>query len=135
MLRFFETSLDPFREHDESMPPASLIGYYGRYCRQVWPFLVALMTISLVVSLIEVTILRFVGALVDILRTTSPDEVLKIHGGEFLAMALLDSHRASAGELHPRPHRPASDRAGDDQSHPLADASLRPAPVGFVFRQ
>jgi ATP-binding cassette subfamily B multidrug efflux pump len=71
------------------MPPASLIGYYGRYCKQVWPFLVALMTISLVVSLIEVTILRFVGALVDILRSTSPGEVLKTHGGEFLAMALL----------------------------------------------
>jgi ATP-binding cassette, subfamily B, multidrug efflux pump len=89
MLRFFETSLDPFREHDESMPPASLIGYYGRYCKQVWPFLVALMTISLVVSLIEVTILRFVGALVDMLRSTSPDAVLKTHGGEFLAIALL----------------------------------------------
>jgi ATP-binding cassette, subfamily B, multidrug efflux pump len=89
MLRFFETSLDPFREHDESMPPASLIGYYGRYCKQVWPFLVALMTISLIVSLIEVTILRFVGALVDMLRSSSPDEVLKTHGGEFLAMALL----------------------------------------------
>jgi ATP-binding cassette subfamily B multidrug efflux pump len=89
MLRFFETSLDPFREHDESMPPASLIGYYGRYCRQVWPFLAALMTISLIVSLIEVTILRFVGALVDMLRATSPDEALRAHGGEFLAMALL----------------------------------------------
>jgi ATP-binding cassette, subfamily B, multidrug efflux pump len=89
MLRFFEDSLDPFRAHDESMPPASLIGYYGRYCRQVWPFLVALMTVSLIVSLIEVTILRFVGALVDILRSTSPDEVLKSHGGQFLAMALL----------------------------------------------
>ena len=89
MLRFFETSLDPFREHDESMPPASLVGYYGRYCRQVWPFLVALMTISLIVSLIEVAILRFVGALVDILRSTSPDEVLRTYGGEFLAMALL----------------------------------------------
>jgi ATP-binding cassette subfamily B multidrug efflux pump len=89
MLRFFETSLDPFRAHDESMPPASLIGYYGRYCRQVWPFLVALMTISLIISLIEVTILRFVGALVDMLRSTSPAEVLHAHGGEFLAMALL----------------------------------------------
>jgi ATP-binding cassette subfamily B multidrug efflux pump len=89
MLRFFETSLDPFRKHDESMPPASLIGYYGRYCKQVWPFLVALMTISLIVSLIEVTILRFVGALVDMLRSASPDVALKTHGGEFLAMALL----------------------------------------------
>jgi ATP-binding cassette subfamily B multidrug efflux pump len=89
MFRFFETSIDPFREHDPSTPPASLIGYYGRYCRQVWPFLAALMTISLIVSLIEVTILRFIGALVDILRSTSPDKVLETHGGEFLAMALL----------------------------------------------
>ena len=80
MLRFFETILDPFRAHDESMPPANLLGYYGRYCRQVWPFLAALMTISLIVSLIEVTILRFVGALVDMLRSTSPDEVLRAHG-------------------------------------------------------
>jgi ATP-binding cassette subfamily B multidrug efflux pump len=89
MLRFFETSIDPFREHDESTPPASLIGYYGRYCRQVWPFLAALMTVSLIVSLIEVTILRYIGALVDTLRSTTPDEVLRTHGGEFLAMALL----------------------------------------------
>jgi ATP-binding cassette, subfamily B, multidrug efflux pump len=89
MFRFFETSIDPFREHDPSMPPASLFGYYGRYCLQVWPFLAALMTISLIVSLIEVTILRFIGALVDMLRSTNPDGVLKTHGGEFLAMALL----------------------------------------------
>jgi ATP-binding cassette, subfamily B, multidrug efflux pump len=89
MFRFFETSIDPFREHDPSMPPASLLGYYGRYCRQVWPFLAALLTIGLVVALIEVTIVRFVGALVDILRTARPDEVLQAHGGQFLAMALL----------------------------------------------
>jgi ATP-binding cassette subfamily B multidrug efflux pump len=89
MFRFFETRIDPFREHDESMPPASLFGYYGRYCRQVWPFLVALMAIGLVVSLIEVSILRFVGALVDTLRSASPDRLLREHGGEFLAMGLL----------------------------------------------
>ena len=69
------------------MPPANLISYHGRYCKQVWPFLVALMAVSLVVSLIEVTILRFVGALFDISRSTSPDGALKTHGGEFLAMA------------------------------------------------
>ena len=89
MFRFFETSIDPFRGHDPNMPPASLIGYYGRYCRQVWPFLVAMMAISLIVALIEVTILRFVGAIVDILRATPPEQVLENHGGQFLAMALL----------------------------------------------
>jgi len=89
MFRFFETRIDPFREHDDSTPPATLIGYYGRYCRQVWPYLAALMAISLVVSLIEVAILRFIGALVDLLRSTSPDKVLQDHGPEFLAMGLL----------------------------------------------
>ena len=47
------------------------------------------MTISLIVSLIEVTILRFIGALVDFLRSTSPAKVPEAHGGEFLAMGLL----------------------------------------------
>ena len=89
MLRFFETSIDPFRDHDDSMPPAGLIGYYGRYCRQVWPFLAALLAIGLIIALIEVTILRFIGALVDMLRATRPEEVLQAHGGQFLAMALL----------------------------------------------
>ena len=58
MFRFFEALIDPFRDHAGSMPPANLLGYYGRYCRQVWPLLVALMAVGLVVSLIEVTILR-----------------------------------------------------------------------------
>ena len=89
MFRFFETSIDPFRGHDPNMPPASLVGYYGRYCCQVWPFLVAMMAISLIVALIEVTIMRFVGAIVDILRATPPEQVLEDHGGQFLAMAIL----------------------------------------------
>ena len=57
------------------MPPATLLGYYWRYCRQVWPFLVALMAIGLIVSLIEVPILRFVGALVDISARDHPGAV------------------------------------------------------------
>ena len=89
MFRFFEALIDPFRDHDDSMPPANLIAYYGRYCRQIRPLLFALMAVGLIVSLIEVTILRFVGALVDTLRTSRPDEVFQTHGREFLGMALL----------------------------------------------
>ena len=89
MFRFFEAGIDPFRDHDTSMPPAGLIGYYGRYCRQVWPFLAGLMAIGLVIALIEVAILRFVGAIVDILRSTPRDKLIEAHGLQFLAMALL----------------------------------------------
>ncbi|WP_158817617.1 ABC transporter ATP-binding protein [Methylocapsa sp. S129] len=89
MFRFFETRIDPFRAHDESMPPADLLGFYWRYCRQVWPFLACLMAIGLIVSLIEVSILRFIGSLVDMLRATSPDQVLHDYGATFVSMGLL----------------------------------------------
>jgi ATP-binding cassette subfamily B multidrug efflux pump len=89
MFRFFETRLDPFRAHDESMPPASLLGFYWRYCRQLKALLACLMAIALIVSLIEVSILRFVGSLVDMLRATSPDRVLHDYGGTFILMGLL----------------------------------------------
>jgi ATP-binding cassette subfamily B multidrug efflux pump len=135
MFRFFETRIDPFRDHDDSMPPASLFGYYGRYCRQVWPYLAALMTIGLIVSLIEVTILRFIGALVDLLRSTSPDVLLHDHGGEFLAMALLILVGRPLASFTHDLIVAAGDRAGNDQPHPLADASLCLAPVGELFRQ
>jgi ATP-binding cassette subfamily B multidrug efflux pump len=86
MFRFFESRIDPFRDHDEAMPPAHLFGFYWHYCRQVWPFFAALMVIGLVVSLIEVSILRFVGSIVDILRATSPQRVLTDHRTTFLWM-------------------------------------------------
>jgi ATP-binding cassette subfamily B multidrug efflux pump len=88
MFRFGDQHRPVSRARSEH-PAGESDGYYGRHCRQVWPFLAALMTISLIVSLIEVTILRFVGALVDMLRATRPEGVLEAHGGEFLAMALL----------------------------------------------
>jgi ATP-binding cassette, subfamily B, multidrug efflux pump len=89
MFRFFETRIDPFRLHDETMPPANLIGFYWRYCRQVWPYLACLLVVGLVVSLIEVSILRFVGALVDMLRATNPQQVLHDYGATFVVMALV----------------------------------------------
>jgi ATP-binding cassette, subfamily B, multidrug efflux pump len=86
MFRFFETRIDPFREHDARMPPANLFAFYWRYCRQVWPYLTLLMAVGLLVSLIEVSILRFVGSIVDMLRATDPQQVLRDHGSTFLLM-------------------------------------------------
>ncbi|MFI5013033.1 MAG: ABC transporter ATP-binding protein [Hyphomicrobiales bacterium] len=89
MFRFFETRIDPFRRHDETMPPANLLGFYWRYCRQVWPFLACLMAIGLIVSLIEVSMLRYIGSLVDLLRATSPERVLDRYGPTFLWMGFV----------------------------------------------
>jgi ATP-binding cassette subfamily B multidrug efflux pump len=89
MFRLFESLIDPFRDHDESMPPAGLLGFYWRYSRQVWPWLALLMIVGLIVSLIEVSMLRFIGALVDMLRATSPQEVLDDYGASFAVMGVV----------------------------------------------
>jgi ATP-binding cassette, subfamily B, multidrug efflux pump len=89
MFRFFETRIDPFRSHDQTMPPANLLGFYWRYCRQVWPFLACLMATGLVVSLIEVSMLRYIGSLVDLLRSTSPERVFQDYGLTFLWMGFV----------------------------------------------
>ncbi len=100
MLRFFETRIDPFCRHDEAMPPADLVGFYARYCRQVWPWLAALMAVGLAVALIETSLLRFIGRIVDLLRATTPQRVLQDDGGTFLLMALVVLARPLATIAH-----------------------------------
>jgi ATP-binding cassette subfamily B multidrug efflux pump len=89
MFRIFERLIDPFRAHDETMPPARIGAYYWRYCRQIWPLIAALIVIGLVISGIEAAVLSFSGALIDRLRVTSPGEVFARHGWTFLGMAAL----------------------------------------------
>ncbi|MCX5495202.1 ABC transporter ATP-binding protein [Kaistia dalseonensis] len=89
MFRFFENLIDPFRAHDETMPPATLLGFYWRYCRQVWPYLLALMAVGLVVSLIEISMLRYIGSIVDLLKATSPTQIMADYGPTFLWMGFV----------------------------------------------
>ena len=63
------------------MPPSTLIAFYWRYTRQVWPGLAALLVAGLIVALIEVAMYNYVGSIVDILQTTSPADLWRDYGG------------------------------------------------------
>ena len=89
MLSLFERLIDPFRAHDESMPPATIVSFYLRYCRQIWPLIAGLMALGLVISLIEAAIMSFSGALIDMLRATPPAEAFSRHRAIFLGMGAL----------------------------------------------
>jgi ATP-binding cassette subfamily B multidrug efflux pump len=89
MFAAFERLIDPFRAHDETMPPTTIVAYYLRYCRQIWPIFAALTALGLVISLIEASILSFSGTLIDILRATPPAEVFARHRFLFAGMAGL----------------------------------------------
>jgi ATP-binding cassette subfamily B multidrug efflux pump len=89
MFAAFERLIDPFRAHDETMPPTTIVAYYLRYCRQIWPIFAALTVLGLVISLIEASILSFSGTLIDMLRATPPAEVFVRHRVALLGMAGL----------------------------------------------
>ncbi len=89
IFRFFERLIDPFRAHDPSMPPPTLGGFYWHYTKQVWPVLVALMFVGFFVSLIEVSIFRYAGNLVDMLKATTPERMLADYGWTFAWMAFV----------------------------------------------
>ncbi len=89
MFRFFESLIDPFKRYEDGAPPATLRGFYWHYLRQVWPTFAVLLAIGLVVALIEVSIFRYIGEIVDILGQTTPDRLWADHGGAFLWMAAV----------------------------------------------
>ena len=89
MFRFFENLIDAFRPHDEGMPPSTLSGFYWHYTRQVWPVLAVLLVVGFFISLIEVSIFRYIGAIVDLLKNTTPDRVLADYGWTFLWMGFV----------------------------------------------
>ena len=89
MFRFFESLIDPFMPHPGTMPPPRLLAFYWRYCKPVWPFLAALLVVGFVVSLIEVSLFKFIGSIVDFLRATSPERVFEDHAGTFLWMGFI----------------------------------------------
>ena len=90
MLRWFETRIDAFPQPAPSRPPDRLLAFYAYYLRPVWPVFVALLDAGFLGSLIEVTLLAFVGKLVDLMRVAqSPASFLADHGLLLAWMAFI----------------------------------------------
>lgn len=89
MFRWFEGLIDPFQPYPAVPPPDGLGRFYWHHLRQVWPIFAVLMAIGLVVALIEVSIFRYIGAIVDILGATTPDRLWAEHGTDFIWMGFV----------------------------------------------
>ena len=89
MFAFFERLIDPYAKGPGGQPPDRLIPFYWHYLRQVWPSFAAVMVVGFFVAVIEVSIFRYIGDIVDYLGTTPPGEVMSRHGWEFLGMGAV----------------------------------------------
>ena len=85
MLRFFETLVDPYIAYPETdAPPRRLWPFLAAYVRPFRRVFALTALMSSLVAVIEVTLIWYVGRLVDLLSHGSPAEVWAAHGREFL---------------------------------------------------
>jgi ATP-binding cassette, subfamily B, multidrug efflux pump len=90
MYRWFETRIDPFPDDPPTRPPETLFAFYAYFVRPVWPAFALLLVAGCLGSVIEVSLLAFVGSLVDMMRgAASAEHFFTEHGATLLWMALI----------------------------------------------
>ncbi len=90
MFRWFETRIEAFPNDLPAQPPDRLLAFYVYFIKPVWPAFAVLLVAGFLGSLIEVTLLAFVGSLVDMMKTAETPEVfLAKHWPILLWMAFI----------------------------------------------
>ncbi|MGE0420417.1 MAG: hypothetical protein AB7O80_26730, partial [Acetobacteraceae bacterium] len=89
MFAWFERRIDPFRPAPVTQPPTGLTRFYWHFVRQVWPAFLVLMTTGGLVALLEVAMFRYIGQIIDLLKTTEPARFFAEQGTNLLVMAVV----------------------------------------------
>ena len=88
MLRFFENLVDPYCDYEQSdTPPQRLLPFLREYARPFTGVFVVTVLLKIIVAGFEIGLIWYVGRLVDLLASGSPDAVIKAHVTEFALAA------------------------------------------------
>jgi len=94
MFRFFERLLEPTQKPPEAPPPESgspraLGRFFWHFMRQVPGLLAALFVTGFIVALLDAAIPVFIGRIVTLVTTQSPETIWRLAGTQLVLMALL----------------------------------------------
>lgn len=89
MLRFFERWVAPFPEQPPRQPPSSLLAFCLYYSDGVKRSLLAMSLLTALLAIMEVSLFKFLGELVDWLSAHQPDTFLRDEGWTLLAWSAL----------------------------------------------
>jgi ATP-binding cassette subfamily B multidrug efflux pump len=90
VFSFFENLLQPTRLPPEMPPPPKGLGaFYWHFARQAKGLVVALFAVGFMVAALDTTIPVFIGRLVKLISTVSPEVMLREHWHQLLLMALV----------------------------------------------
>ncbi len=87
MFRFFETRLNTTRESPDAPPPAGAAAFYWHYARQAKGLLAALFFAGAMAALLDLLIPLFIGRVVTLVSTHTPEEVFRDYGWQLAGMA------------------------------------------------
>ena len=76
MFAWFENALKPTAPTEAATPPAKLLAFYWHFARQAKRLFVALFVTGFIVALLDVLIPVFIGRVVMLVTTSSPDQLL-----------------------------------------------------------
>jgi ATP-binding cassette subfamily B multidrug efflux pump len=89
MFGWFEKQIDPFPD-DCARPPSDLAGFYLYYVRPARRAFAALLVVGLLGAVIEVSLMGFVGGLVDMMRASpDPAQFFQRHAWTLIGMAAV----------------------------------------------
>lgn len=90
MFRFFENLVDPYVDYTETdRPPTKLWPFMWSYSQPFKKLFVVAAILSLISALIEVGLIYYMGRMVDLLGSGTPDTVLSEYGTELILLALF----------------------------------------------
>ena len=90
MFRFFENLVDPFGPYDETdTPPNRLLPFLNQYARPFRAVFAVTVLLKVIVAGFEIGLIWYVGRLVDLLASGSPEAVVKAHALEFALAAFV----------------------------------------------
>jgi ATP-binding cassette subfamily B multidrug efflux pump len=94
MFQFFERLIEPTEKPPDTPPPElgsphALVRFYWHFVRQVPGLLAALFVTGFIVALLDAAIPVFIGRIVTLVTSQSPETIWAIAGWQLLGMAVL----------------------------------------------
>lgn len=89
MFALFESIINPLADGHDQRPPDRITAFIWHYVRQAWKALAALLLVSGIGALVEVSLFDFIGRIVDLLKDTAPDRLFADYGVTLLLMAAV----------------------------------------------
>lgn len=74
MFRLFERLTKPFPQEQTAPPPNNLIAFCRYYASGMWPVILMVSSLGAIIAVFEVTLFGFLGALVDAIANSSPED-------------------------------------------------------------